>query len=168
MAFECQDGQTWEKNWSRKTAALETWQNPATKYSQTRILCTLAFSKKSKRNFLRMFSECTPHKEICSRARWKDETKGQEVVVQKALDGTYTLCLTLFVFFISISYVCIFLPTEERVVTERRKSQCMNVMGTETSNGVTFQLRAFHSSPSEDSPVLCCQDGWMDYIMIVW
>lgn len=114
------------------------------------------------------FWGCTPHKEICSRARWKDETKGQEVVVQKALDGTYTLCLTLFVFFISISYVCIFLPTEERVVTERRKSQCMNVMGTETSNGVTFQLRAFHSSPSEDSPVLCCQDGWMDYIMIVW
>lgn len=37
---------------------------------------------------------------------------------------------------------------------ERRKSQCMNVMRTETSNGVTF-----HCSPGEDSPALCCQDG---------
>lgn len=54
-------------------------------------------------------------------------------VIEKALDEACTscLCLSSLYFFFNISYVCIFLPTEERVKKTRRESEVSAWMSRE-------------------------------------
>lgn len=63
--------------------------------------------------------ECTKCEESAAERRGnpREEERGVGGVIKKALDEACTsrLCLSSFVFFFNISYVCIFLPTEERV-----------------------------------------------------
>lgn len=82
-----------------------------------------------------MVQECTNGEESSAEqdGDTRSRKKGHGVVVKKALDEAYTshLCLSSFCLFFYISYVCIFLPTEERVNMQREnKAVVMNAIGT--------------------------------------